>query len=89
MVLHEAIYEKLFKGYLTRIKKYSPWIISDKINQESDMILWRSGRRGYKYEVINQSLDQLTIYMKNMWRKRKCAKGMDTIMGLREHYTQA
>ena len=39
-------YSNFFKAYLTRIKKERPGIISDKIKPESDMSLWRSGRRG-------------------------------------------
>ena len=36
----------MLKGYLTSIKKETPGIISDKINPESDMGIWISGRRG-------------------------------------------
>ena len=33
---------KFFKVYIMRIKKERPGIISEKINPESDMSLWRS-----------------------------------------------
>ena len=65
----------IFKGYIP--------IISDKINPESDMGLWRSGRRGSTSEVSNQSLDQVVIDMNNMWRNRKRANGVGMSTRLR------
>ena len=81
-------YDNFFKLYLTGIKKERPGIILDKVKPESDMSLWRSGIRGSTSEVSNQILDQVAIDMNNRWRKRKCAKRMDTRMGLRENCTQ-
>ena len=60
-----------FKVYIMRIKKERPGIISEKINPESDMSLWRSGRRGLTSEVSNQIMDQVAIDMNNSWRNRE------------------
>ena len=76
-------YEKLFKGYLTRIKKERHEIISEKINTESDTCLWRPGRKVLVSEVSNQSLDEVAIDMNNRWSKRERAKGMDPSMEIR------
>ena len=52
------------------IKKERHGIISDKINPESYMSLWRSGRMGSTSEVPNQVMDKFAIDMNYRWRKR-------------------
>ena len=44
-------YGTLFNAYLARIKKERPGITFYKIDSESDISLWISGRRGLTSEV--------------------------------------
>ena len=63
-------YNDLFKMYLVRMNKERPIIISEKVNLEKYISIWRSGRRGSTPELPTQGFDQVYIDMVNRWRNR-------------------
>lgn len=79
--------DPMFHGYLLRVKKRWPEIITADDNPVALSSLYRSLRKGFTARARNMGVPQAVIESQNRWRRVDKARGKQLAMGMLEHYS--